>query len=182
MKDATFGLPHFIIIIIALNVIVIIILINKFSKDKESKQNYEYQESKNNLNETQPKYEKKQLMTKCELYFFFILSENFAKDYLIIPQVNLASIITKNKKFESEYQNELNRNIDFGIFDKSTYLPLLLIEINDSSHNQPRRIERDKRVKDICSQSDIKLITFHTQFENEKNYVINRIKRELKRD
>ncbi len=50
-----------------------------------------------------------------------------------MPQVNLASIIKKEKDFPTQYQNELYRNIDFGIFDKDTMEVKLLIEINDKT-------------------------------------------------
>lgn len=80
----------------------------------------------------QPKYTiKKSQISECEKYFYDILKKNFSKDYDIRPQVPLSSIIEKEKSFSREYQNELNRVIDFGIFNKETQEPLLLIEIND---------------------------------------------------
>ena len=130
-------------------------------------------------NEPEKKYQSKQLMTQCEKYFYDILVENFSKDYLIMPQVNLATIINKNKDFPNQYQNELYRNIDFGIFDKVNMQPLLLIEINDKTHEQPDRIKRDLKVKEICNEANIKLITFYTKYDNKKQYVIDRIKKEL---
>ena len=135
--------------------------------------------SKNKNQSSQVKYQSKQLMSKYEKYFYEILSKNFAQEYIIMPQVNLASIIEKIKDFPKQYQNELYRNIDFGIFDKNSMKPLLLIEINDKTHNQPDRIKRDLKVKEICNQANIKLITFYTKYENKPNYIVSRIKKEL---
>ncbi len=56
---------------------------------------------------------------------------------------------------------------------------LLLIELNDSSHNKNVRKDRDLKVKKICNDANIKLITFYTKYPNEKDYVINRIKQEI---
>ena len=126
------------------------------------------------------KYESKRLLTKNEMYFYNVISENF-KEYLIQPQVNLATIIEKHKDYPTQYQNELFRNIDIGIFDKHTMQCLLLIEINDKTHNQRNRIKRDIKVKQICEDAGINLITFHTKFENRPEYIVNRIKKEIKR-
>lgn len=126
------------------------------------------------------KYTKKAQMTKCEKYFYDILTCNFSGDYDIRPQIPLSSIIEKEKNFDYEYQNELNRIIDFGIFNKNTQEPLLLIEINDKTHNQYNRKHRDKKVKMICNLAGIKLITFWTKYDNTENYIVNRIQKELK--
>lgn len=150
--------------------LIIYLIIKKFKP--KNKKNYKNQPS-------QTKYQSKQLMSEYEKYFYEILSKNLAQDYIIMPQVNLASIIEKIKDFPKQYQNELYRNIDFGIFNKTTMKPLLLIEINDKTHNQPDRIKRDLKVKEICNQANIKLITFYTKYDNKPNYIISRVKKEL---
>ena len=100
-----------------------------------------------------------------------------SKKYKLQTQVNLASIVDKN--FYSKYRNELFRNIDFGIFDKKTLKPLLMIELNDYTHNYKIRKERDEKVKEILKQSGIPLITFYTNKPNEFDYVFERIENEL---
>lgn len=95
----------------------------------------------------------------------------------IVLQVNLASII--NKVSDSKFNTELFRNIDFGIFTADYSKVLLLIELNDDSHNEYRRKQRDIKVKKICDKAGIKLITFYTKYSNEKDYVQNRIKEEI---
>ena len=120
-------------------------------------------------------YVKKVFMTKCELDFYNKIKE-LELYYRIVPQVNLASIIDK---IGNGYRNELFRNIDFAIFDQDYQNILLLIELNDNTHNNNDRKDRDLRVKKICSDAGIKLITFHTKYPNEKEYVLNRIKEQL---
>ncbi len=95
----------------------------------------------------------------------------------IVPQVNLASIIEKVS--DSGFHNELFRNVDYGIFSADYSKVLLLIELNDDSHNDYKRKQRDVKVKKICDKAGIKLITFYTKYSNEKNYVQNRIKEEI---
>ena len=115
-------------------------------------------------------------MTKSELLLYRKMSEIKSRGYKIIPQVNLNSII--DKKSNQRYRTELYRLIDFGIFDSDFNLKLL-IELNDGTHNQKKRISRDIKVKKICSAAGYKIMTFYTKYPNEKNYVVNRILEEL---
>lgn len=123
-------------------------------------------------------YKRKEFMTPSELIFYQTLKA-LEPEYKVIPQVNLASII---KKVNKGYINELFKNIDFAIFDNEFKKVLLLIELNDSTHNQIDRKDRDLKVKKICNDANIKLITFYTKYPNEKEYVINRIKGEIEKE
>ena len=120
-------------------------------------------------------YIKKNFMTQSELFFYEKIKE-LETDYKIVPQINLATIIKKTSK---GYINELFRNIDFAIFDKEYKNLLLLIELNDSTHNDNNRKDRDLKVKKICNDANIKLIVFYTKYPNEKDYVLRRINNEL---
>ncbi|MDR0957578.1 MAG: DUF2726 domain-containing protein [Candidatus Nomurabacteria bacterium] len=122
-------------------------------------------------------YQKKDFLSPPEKHFLQIIKPLEELDFIIIPQVNLATIIQKNSS--SHYQTELFRNIDFAIFDKD-YNIKLLIELNDSTHNQPYRKSRDIKVKNITENASIPLITFYTNMPNKPNYVLDRIKNKLK--
>lgn len=139
--------------------------------------------SKNDLsnckeNISQVSYIPKQFLSNCEYNFLmkFIDLEN-ELHVNIVPQVNLASVI--EKKSTSRFNTELFRNIDFGIFSADYSKLLLLIELNDGTHNNYHRKNRDIKVHDICSKAGIKLITFYTKYSNEKEYVKSRIVKEL---
>lgn len=107
-----------------------------------------------------PKYYKKnRLLTNCELAYYKALLNVLNGQYLLLPQINLATVITK--KGEGG-RTELFRNADFGIFTKD-FEPLVLIEVNDASHKRKDRIERDKKVNKICKKAGLPLITFKTE-------------------
>ena len=95
-------------------------------------------------------------------------------------QVSLASVIRKES--HQKFQNELNRIVDFAVFNEDYTELLFLIELNDSTHNQKERKKRDYKVHFICKQAGIKIMTFYTYKSNEKGYVQNRIRDELKRE
>lgn len=123
-------------------------------------------------------YKKKQIMTAYERYFYEILIElENELNIKIQPQVNLASILEKENK--TRYISELFRNIDFGIFSKDYKELILLIEINDKSHNKKSRKRRDKKVGNILASANIKLLKFYSNCPNKKDYVKNRVRDEI---
>lgn len=137
------------------------------------------QQDTNSINYTKNEetiYTKKKLMTDYEYKFYNILKE-LEDNYTIVPQLNLAAVVKKINN--NRYYSELFRNIDFAIFTKDYQELLLLIELNDQTHNNYNRKDRDLKVKKICNDIGVKLMTFYTKYPNEKAYVINRIKNEL---
>ena len=116
---------------------------------------------------------KESLMTACELEYYRAIYAVLPTQYILQPQVNLATIITKIGN--ERYANELFRNIDFCIFNQN-FKPLILIEINDASHSTEKsRIARDYKVKDICASADIPLITFWTKYGVNQEYIEKRV-------
>ena len=124
-------------------------------------------------------YEIKPLISDYERKFYNILKE-LEPNYSILPQLNLASVIKKVNN--NKYYSELFRNIDFAVFSKDFNKLLLLIEINDKTHNTYIRRSRDIKVQKIVNKVNIPLIKFYSNYPNEKNYVINRILNEIKKN
>lgn len=163
--------------------------INKYYDVDETIMNHReklFGQQQNNNMDTTPTtvihYHQKELITNYEEYFYNILLElENELDIRIQAQVNLRTIIDKNStnKYKYKYAGELFRNIDFGIFTKDCKKVLLLIEINDKTHKFKKRKERDLKVDEICLKAGIKLIKFYSNYPNEKEYVKNRIKKEL---
>ena len=162
----------FIFVIIVLMVAIFYIIISRLG---DPSVNNEYDE---NLSNSTVNYVPKKFLSNNEYNFLikFIDLEN-ELHVNIVPQVNLASIITKVSN--SKFNTELFRNIDFGIFNADYSKLLLLIELNDESHNNSYRKKRDIKVHEICNKAGIKLITFYTKYSNEKEYVKGRIIKEL---
>lgn len=150
---------------------LIYLIYSKFRKKEElQKDIFEETHSSSLSYDHEPYYEIKNYLTPTERLFYHKLC-NISENFVIIPQVPLSSIV---KKVNGKYQNELNRVIDFGIFDKNFRL-LLLVELNDSSHKQLNRRDRDLKVKKILDDCFIKLLTFYTQYPNEQEYINKRI-------
>ncbi len=149
-----------IIILASIILLAILIAISVFTA-KKKKFNYKYK--KINC-----------LMTNTELkYFTAIKSILGSTPYILQPQVSLSSIVKRAEIHK--YQSELSRIVDFCVFS-AEYCPLLVIEINDSSHLKKTRKDRDEKVKYILKSAKIPLLTIWT---NEK-FSIKQIAQSLK--
>lgn len=113
-------------------------------------------------------------LTNIEKRFYKFLKRNF-KRYLILPQINLASLINKNGR----YRSELFRNIDFGVFTQDLQV-LCLIELNDNSHLKQARLERDYKVKQLLAEVKIPLVTIWLKDKLTANQIIKQIKLAIK--
>lgn len=115
---------------------------------------------------------KKALLSTVEQHFFDAIKKALPEGFLAFPQINLATFITATD--QSIYHNELFRNVDFLITD-SDYKPRVAIEINDQTHQQRERKTRDRKVKDICAEAGIPLITFWTSYGVNQEYIQKKI-------
>lgn len=108
-----------------------------------------------------PEYARKRTyVSRAEYNFLLLLREIAPEKYEVVPQVPLAAVI--DKKTQNAYRNELFRIVDYLFVDKTSYEPLLLVELNDASHNKADRMERDRKVADICERAGMPLIAFTT--------------------
>lgn len=153
------------IIVPVLIIIMLFKLIQKLIKNKNNKAH--------TYNDEDSIYHKKELLTDCEKEFVKRLKIIFGNKYIIQPQVPLRMIISKDGDELGKYAGELHKYIDFGIFDRN-YQLLALVELNDKSHTLQERHERDLKVKNICNQANIPIITFWTH-ENKTNENIRHI-------
>lgn len=117
------------------------------------------------------------LLNIAERKCFEGLQQIIPDNYVIFPQISLKSIIEVNgaQNYRTS-QNKIDRKIiDFVIFDKPYYKPILAIEYDGSTHNRADRQERDLFVDSALETSGIKII--HIKHEKDINF--EEIKNEL---
>jgi len=109
-------------------------------------------------------YQKKYLLTKNEYYEWKKLSQFAEKHKLIIcPKVRLLDII-EPRKGEGNYMSLLgkvqSKHVDFLICDSSLRI-IGVIELDDSSHNQSSRKDRDSFVDQILESVGYTIVHTH---------------------
>ncbi len=125
-----------------------------------------------------PEYRRKScIMTRPETDAFALLRELFGDRYEIFPQVALNTVI--DKLTQNSYRNELFRVIDFLIADKITYAPLILIELDDSSHRRADRAERDRKVREICARAGLPIVGFTPAEFRDAGFVKSVVKKNM---
>lgn len=143
--------------------IVSLILITRYAKklEKEKVKN-KVNLSANKTDDLDFDYKRKQyLLTKSEHDFFNILNQVIENQLYVFPQVHLSNLF-EHKIYGQNWRGALNhiqrKSVDFVICDKEYLKPLCAIELDDSSHNNPDREDRDVTVEEIFKNANLPLI------------------------
>jgi hypothetical protein len=93
---------------------------------------------------------------------FYLTLKNCVSEWAdVCPKVNLGDVFyatCKNFGERQSYTNKIDRkHVDFLLCDKKTALPLLGIELDDKSHDQTKRQERDHFVETVFQKSGLPL-------------------------
>ena len=159
----------FVGIMIAIIVIKMIINIIKNSLKWSNSINFWWSNSTNNT--VLPYTKKDYFLTISERKFYERLESMITNSQIIVPQVVMSSIVRVNsdKSTFKKRQSKINKKtLDFVIFSKPYFQPILAIEYDGSTHQRVDRIERDSFVDEVLHQSWIKIIHFsHNQWSYE---------------
>jgi hypothetical protein len=107
-------------------------------------------------------YKKKDyLLTKAELSFYGVLKSVVDDDLVIFSKVRLIDLLwlPKGTKNRQAYLNRImSKHIDFVLCKSDMLSPVLVIELDDSSHQESKRQERDRFVNEIFCQAELPLL------------------------
>ncbi len=110
-----------------------------------------------------PYQKKTHFLTNPELELFKLLTTSInERKFHICPQLHLSTLLkvkddANDIKGKFEWLNSLY--VDFVIFEKENMNPILVIELNDSTHKWGSRHARDQFVAKALMENDIKLVT-----------------------
>ncbi|MCG6478932.1 DUF2726 domain-containing protein [Vibrio parahaemolyticus] len=114
------------------------------------------------------------LATKTERRFYKVLQELIPDDYVIHSQVSLIALVQPTN-FKDNSRTWAKR-MDYVITDRDTKV-LAVIELDDSSHRQKKRQERDIYVNNAL-KGHHPLLRFEAKSSYDKNHVATVIERE----
>jgi len=101
------------------------------------------------------------LMTRAERECYHALVAEMGQDYCFFPQIHLDSIIVPKDSGKSRFYafRHINqKSVDFVACNKTTLSPVFALELDDRTHNLPKRIARDIEVERILREARIPLI------------------------
>ena len=126
-------LKFYLVVLIFTVLAILIIFLNAFLKVKIAKFPY---------------VKKEYLMSEAEKKFFFVLKKILGNDYFIFSKVRMADLLYLPKMSNSNFYHYFNKiqskHVDFLICDKEDIRPLLVIELDDSTHLKFNRHLRDE--------------------------------------
>ena len=95
-----------------------------------------------------------------ELAFYRVLLQSVDTDVAILPKVNLADLFFVSEAGNSaSHRNRIDRkHVDFLLCEAFTMRPLAGIELDDRSHQSPRRQERDRFVESVFETASLPLV------------------------
>lgn len=109
-------------------------------------------------------YEPLPIMTNSEVVFFRLLQEAVQDEYLIFSQVQLSRIIdAKHAEDSGKWLNRINRmSVDYLLVDAvDAQTPLVVIELDDWSHESKARQRADAKKDKALSCAGIPVMRFH---------------------
>jgi len=129
--------------------------------------------NKSNLDNFPFKYKKKQfLLSKKELSFYNFLRDNISDKYSIMCSVRLIDVIEPvDKRDYTAKAKIIQKHIDFLIVTSWYLNPVLAIELNDSSHRDSKRFERDNFLDLAFQTAWLPLIFVSTRDLSKKEYL-----------
>lgn len=112
---------------------------------------------------------KKTLFTEAERSFLGVLDQCIDPiQYRVFGKVRMADIVEPNPtKNRSEWQKAFNaisaKHFDYVICSSDTLQPVCVIELDDKSHSQKKRQQRDQLLDGICEEAGLSLLRFPAQ-------------------
>ena len=138
-------------------------------KEKQAEEKIQETKKNSNVINYSKSYQRKYLLTKNEYGQYKKLKEYADQAGLLIcPKVRLLDVIEprkEEKNYKTLFYKVQAKHIDFLICDKDLHV-LGAVELDDSSHDQKDRQERDTFVDQILQSVGYKVI--HTRYITEK--------------
>lgn len=125
------------------------------------KQAEDSNENNSQIKKSQYKYyAKSYVMTSRENDCFKILNEIFSSKWFVVPQVHLSALLdyrVKGQNWNAAFRHINGKSVDFVLIGKESYKVICVIELDDSTHSKPDRIERDVEIERMFKEARIPL-------------------------
>ena len=127
----------------------------------------------------------KGLFTATESKFMNALQMALSDDYLITAKFRVVDVIgvrrsNKDRKFYTYFNKVKAKHFDFVLCDKHNFSYVAAIELDDSSHQRPDRVERDNFLNEICAHTGFPLIRIKANYQYNPDEIRRLINQKVK--
>jgi len=106
-----------------------------------------------------PFFKRQYLLSRAEKSFYNVLRKVVAP-HAVLAKVRLADLVEADERHllrRSNFDHIKSKHIDFVICDRALS-PIIAVELDDSSHQRPDRIARDRDVNRILEIASLPLL------------------------
>lgn len=118
-------------------------------------------------------YIRKQLLTDTELHFFEVLESVTPKHCYLLTQVRLANLVKLKQESGAFFWKQFSpigmKCVDFVIVQRDTMRPLVVVELDDSSHKFEDRRQRDAFVDQVLNSVELPVLHWSAQRQYTKS-------------
>lgn len=117
---------------------------------------------------------KRLLMTRTEAEFFVRLNRIAEERYFVFPQVHLSALLYYNGREHNRlyaFRHINGKSVDFVLCDKETLRPTYAVELDDKTHENADRKERDSEVERIFEEAELPLVRFRDKNVSDEEIV-----------
>jgi hypothetical protein len=117
---------------------------------------------------------KNSLMSKTEGDFFLKLDRAVSERYYVFPQVHLSAILDhriKGQEWKYAFSHINGKSVDYVLCNKADLKPTYAIELDDYTHDEPDRRERDTEVERIFEAANLPLVRFKNKDMSEDEII-----------
>lgn len=99
-------------------------------------------------------------LSPAEKSFYHVLKSMMGSTFTICTKVSLADIffVVRPNENKSAYNRINRKHVDFLICEPNEMKPLFAVELDDSSHDRPDRMERDAFVDDVFEAAELPVL------------------------
>jgi very-short-patch-repair endonuclease len=107
-------------------------------------------------------YKKREyFFSKAERSFYGVLEQSLEGQYVIFAKVRLSDIVEVvpgTEKRQGHMNRIASKHVDFVLCDAKYIKPVLVIELDDGSHERADRVDRDQLVDRILAAAQIPIL------------------------
>lgn len=119
---------------------------------------------------------KAHIMTKREEKFFLLLNDIFRDKCYIVPQVHLSALLEhriKGQNWKGAFSHINGKSVDYVLLRSKDLSVLCAVELDDSTHDTTKRIERDKEVGWMLGLANIPLVRLRNPENMSKQEIVD---------
>jgi very-short-patch-repair endonuclease len=106
-----------------------------------------------------PYRQRDDFLSPAELAFYRVLVPVVDSRYVICPKVRIADLVyTVERNDRANMNRIIQKHVDFVLCEKESMKPILVIELDDSSHARADRQERDELVDAVFESAQLPLL------------------------